>query len=105
MRLKMAGFLKAFKEFFSAPAISSPGNLIDCKVRCAKCSEEITVKIRTTSDLSRMYEEDGGPSGSVYYMRKEILGSKCNNIMYAIIYFDGTLKVLSRDITGGSFID
>jgi len=100
----MGSFLKNLKKIFTEPAGSSKSNFITFKVKCSKCGEEIEVKARSTSDISRIYEGDG-PSGAAFFLRKEILGKKCNNLIYITVYLGSNFNVVSRDITGGNFID
>jgi hypothetical protein len=101
----MGNFLDNLKNFFTAP-VQSQGQYgaVEFVVKCNRCSEEITVKIRTASDLSRVYEEDGVPPGSVFYVRKEILGSKCNNLIYLAAYFNESFNLISSDVTGGKVV-
>ena len=101
----MGGFLENLKNIFTS-SVQSPGKqgAIKFVLQCNRCSEEITVKIRTSSDISRVYEEDGGPPGAVFYVRKEILGSKCNNLIYLTGYFNENFSLISSDVTGGKII-
>ena len=101
----MGGFLDNLKNIFTGP-VQSPGQqgAVKFVLQCNRCSEEITVKIRTSSDISRVYEEDGGPPGAVFYVRKEILGSKCNNLIYLTAYFNENFNLISSDVTGGKII-
>lgn len=101
----MGGFLDNLKNFFTGP-VQSHGQqgAVNFVLQCNRCSEEITVKIRTASDISRVYEEDGGPSGAAFYVRKEILGSKCNNLIYLTAYFNENFNLISSDVTGGKII-
>ncbi|MDZ7838959.1 MAG: hypothetical protein U5N58_14050 [Actinomycetota bacterium] len=66
--------------------------------------EEIEVKARKTSDIARIYEGEG-PSGSAFYLRKEVLGNKCNNLISVSMYFGPSYQLLSKDISGGNFLD
>ena len=101
----MGGFLDNLKNFFAGPAQSSgQQGAVGFVLQCNRCSEEITVKIRTSSDISRVYEEDNGPPGSVFYVRKEILGSKCNNLIYLTAYFNESFNLISSDVSGGKII-
>jgi hypothetical protein len=102
----MGGFLDNLKNFFMGP-VQPQGqqNSVKFVIKCNRCSEEITVKIRTSSDMSRVYEEDGGPPGSVFFVRKEILGSKCNNLIYLAAYFNEGFNLISSDVTGGKIIE
>ena len=100
----MGSFLKNLKKIFTEPAGGSKSNFITFKVKCSRCGEEIEVKARSTSDISRIYEGEG-PSGAAFFLRKEVLGEKCNNLIYITVYLGSNFNVVSRDITGGNFID
>jgi hypothetical protein len=102
----MSGFLESLKKFFVSP-VQSQGQqgFLKLVIECNRCGEEITVKIRTASDMSRVYEEDSGPPGAAFYVRKEILGSKCNNLIYLTAYFNENLNLISSDVTGGKIIE
>ncbi|MGM0367855.1 MAG: hypothetical protein ACQEP2_04690 [Actinomycetota bacterium] len=97
------GFLDSLKKMFTVPS-GREANFIIFKVKCKKCGEEIEVKVRKTSDISRVYENEG-PSGAAYFLRKEILGKNCNNLIYVTIYFGPDYGIISRDISGGNFLD
>ncbi len=96
-------FLDKLKNFFAVP--EGPGaSFITFKVKCKQCGEIIEVKARKTSDISRIYTEEG-PSGAAYFLRKEILGNNCSNLIYVTMYFGPNFDIISKDISGGSFID
>ncbi|MDD3520449.1 MAG: hypothetical protein PHU65_04335 [Actinomycetota bacterium] len=99
----MVSFLKNLKNFF-APSPYSADNFIKINVKCKICGEEINVGLRKTSDFSRVYESDEAPSGSSFMIRKEVLGKKCNNLIYLTIYFDENFRVISKEIKGGEFL-
>lgn len=96
------GFLDKLKKFFTVPE-GMGTNFITFTVKCNKCGEEIEVKARKTSDISRIYSDEG-PSGAAYFLRKEILGNNCNNLIYVTMYFGQDFSIISKDISGGSFI-
>ena len=98
------GFLDNLKKFFTEPASDSGSRFVTFKVSCDNCGEEITVRASKTSDISRLYEGEG-PSGAEYFLRKEILGSKCNKLIYIDVYFNSSFGVLSKDISGGKFVE
>jgi len=100
----MAGFLKSFKNFFTGPVGDSSSKFINFKVKCGRCGEEITIRASKTSDISRLYEGEG-QSGAEYFLRKEVLGEKCNNLMYVDVYFGSGFNILSKEITGGEFVE
>jgi len=99
------GFLDNLKSFFAPPVQSGTGNFIALNVVCNRCGENIKVSLRRTSDISRVDEYDDGPPGASFFVRKEILGNKCNNLIYFKGYFDENLKLISSDITGGKIVD
>ena len=100
----MASFLQNLKNFFTAPAYSSTSNFITFNIRCNRCGEEIAVSVRRSSDISRLYEEEG-PAGSAFLLGKEILGKKCNNLIYLTAYFGENYNLISSEISGGKIIE
>jgi len=100
----MGGFLENLKKIFTAPPGDSSSKFITFKVKCDKCGEEITVRASKTADISRLYEGEG-PSGAEYFLRKEILGKKCNNLIYINVYFGTGFNIVSKEITSGEFIE
>ncbi|GEM_PF-502469 len=102
----MGSFSENLKKFFMPPATSAGGyGFVKFNIKCNRCGEEIPVKVRTSSELSRIYEEDNGPSNASFLVRKEILGNKCSNLIYLTAYFDENFRIISSDITGGKIID
>jgi DNA-directed RNA polymerase subunit RPC12/RpoP len=100
----MGGFLENLKKFFSPVAGNYSADFITFKVRCNKCGEEITVKVRKNSDISRVYEGEGKDNAE-YFSRKEVLGKKCSNLIYIEVYFGPGFNIISKDIRGGEFIE
>ena len=100
----MGGFLENLKKVFTVPPESTASSFITVIVKCSKCGEDITVRVRMDSDISRVNEEEG-QEGAEYFVRKEILGSKCNNLIYIEIFFGPGFNVISREITGGKFVE
>jgi hypothetical protein len=100
----MSGFLKSLKDFFSFQGQDYSSSFITFKIKCGKCGEEIDVKVRRAADISRVYEGEG-PGNAVYFLRKEILGKKCNNLIYIKVYFGPGMDIISKEITGGEFIE
>jgi hypothetical protein len=100
----MSGFLENLKKMFIMPA-DSGSKFISFYIICNRCKEEIVVKASKTSDISRIYEGDEAPGGAEYLLRKEILGNKCNNLIYITVYFGPGYDVISKEISGGKFDD
>jgi len=100
----MASFLQNLKNFFQATAYSNTSNFITFNIQCNRCGEEITINVRRNSDISRLYEEED-PAGSAFLLRKEILGKKCNNLIYLTAYFGENYNLVSSEISGGKIIE
>jgi hypothetical protein len=100
----MGGFFDNLKNLFTMPPDSGT-KFITFNILCDRCKEEITVKASKTSDISRLYEGDEAPGGAEYLLRKEILGNKCNNLVYITVYFGSGYSVISKEISGGKFTD
>lgn len=99
----MGGFFDNLKKLFIMPA-DGGSRFVTFKIICGRCREEITVKASRTSDISRLYEGEG-PDGAEYLLRKEILGNNCNNLVYITVYFGSGYNIISKEITGGKFVD
>jgi hypothetical protein len=104
MVIKMS-FMESLKNFFAPPVQSGGGNFVTLNIVCNRCKENIKVNLRRTSDISRVYDDADSPSGASFFVRKEILGNKCNNLIYFKGYFDENLNLISSDITGGKIVD
>jgi hypothetical protein len=100
----MGRFLDGLKKMFAIPN-DDGSKFITFDIICGKCGEEITVRASKTSDISRVYEGEEAPSGTEYFLRKEILGNNCNNLIYTTIYFGFGYRIISKDITGGKFAE
>ena len=100
----MGNFLENLKKIFTVPAGDTASKFITFKVRCNKCGEEITVKVRKDSDISGVSENESRP-GAEYFLRKEILGEKCNNLIRVEVCFGPGFNVISKEITGGKFVE
>jgi hypothetical protein len=66
-------------------------------VRCHKCGAKVRVRVNLANDPS--LDDEGG-----YILRKDIMDSKCYQLMHAQVRFDEHRRVISREIEGGEFI-
>jgi len=66
-------------------------------VECSRCQAKVHVRLDPRHDLSQA--EGGG-----YFVRKEIMDSKCFRLMAAEITFDTRYRVQTQDIQGGRFL-
>ncbi len=71
------GFLKNLKKLFESYNLTSSysnlSNFISFKIKCNRCNEEILVKLRKSSDISRIYEDDKVPANASFFVRKKFL--------------------------------
>jgi len=58
-------------------------------VRCDRCGEGIHIRVNPTYDISDDLESDG----NVKILRKEILGSNCQNLMYLHLTMDRSFQI------------
>ncbi len=100
----MSDFFKNLKKIFTTPTADGSSSLITFRVRCNNCGEEIAIKVRKSSDISRINAGEG-PQDAEFFLRKEILGKKCNNLIYIDVYFKSDYGVVSREISGGKFME
>ena len=66
-------------------------------VECERCKAKVHVRLDRRHDIS--VREDGG-----YYVRKEIMDSKCFRLMAAEITFDSAYRIQSQEVQGGRFL-
>jgi hypothetical protein len=74
-------------------------NAIWLYVRCDRCGEKIRIRADKRYDLN--VDEQGRGS---YVLHKEILGSRCPQLIYATVTLDAGYRVVGQEITGGQFI-
>lgn len=66
-------------------------------VECSRCKARVHVRLDPRHDLSQA--EDGG-----YFVRKEIMDSKCFQLMAAEITLDSRYRIQAREVEGGRFL-
>jgi hypothetical protein len=93
-RVALLGRLLAF---FSSKPFQEPEDAVHLYVECGRCASKVHVRLDKRHDLSQ--GEEGG-----YFVRKEIMDSKCFRLMTAEIVFDGSFRIRSQDLSGGRFI-
>ena len=91
------GLLDGLKSLFSSKAPGPADDAIHVYVECAKCKATVHVRLDKRHDLSA--HEGGG-----YFVRKEIMDSKCFRLMSAEITLDANYRVESQEIQGGRFL-
>jgi hypothetical protein len=76
----------------------APDDALTFYVRCNRCGEKLRIRVDKRHDLTPDYERGG------YFLRKEVMDSRCFQLMYAELRFDENHNIVSRDISGGKFI-
>jgi hypothetical protein len=89
---------KLFAKGSSEP--SSDGFFLN--VGCSECGEEFNLFINKSYELMQNFETDGSIS---YTLKKEIYGVGCKNRICVNMKFDGSKKLVSREIENGEYIE
>jgi hypothetical protein len=84
----------------SAPDTASEGFFLH--VRCDSCGETFRLFVYKSYDLFPRYHPDGSVT---YTLKKDIIGAACKNRIHVTMEFDGSKKLLSREILNGKFLD
>ena len=96
-------FLKKLPKLFSTPA-RPDDSAYWVTVKCNRCGETIRTRINLYNDLSADYSEGGE---QVYCCRKMLMseGGRCFQRVEVELKFDAKRQLLSRDISGGTFVE
>jgi len=68
-------------------------------VRCDRCGEVIRVRADRRWDL--VQELDDGVTG--YTLYKDVLGTRCNQLMRLVVRFDRDYRITRQEVQGGRF--
>ena len=91
------GLLDRLTSLFSSKPSKEADDAIHLYVECARCKSKVHVRLDKRHDIS--HGEGGG-----YFVRKEIMDSKCFRLMAAEIVFDTGYRIQTQDLQGGRFI-
>ena len=91
------GLLDKLSSLFGAKGVGGRDDAIHIYVECERCKSKVHVRLDRRHDIS--LREDGG-----YYVRKEIMDSKCFRLMAAEITFDSAYRIQSQEVQGGRFL-
>jgi hypothetical protein len=87
------------KAFVSAPSESSGDPYgMWLYFRCDKCGAVVRIRADKRNDLNR----DEGPGDFV--LRKDVMDSKCFQLMTTEIWLDGNYNVTTAEVNGGQLI-
>ena len=73
-------------------------------VRCNRCGEPLRIRINAATDAQPDYDEENGAETGYYYMRKEILGNRCPNLMSVELRFDRGRRIAETSAVGCAVI-
>ena len=91
------GLLEKLSSLFGAKGAGGGDDAVHIYVECERCKSKVHVRLDRRHDIS--VREDGG-----YYVRKEIMDSKCFRLMAAEITLDSAHRIQSQEIQGGRFV-
>ena len=97
--------LDKLKELFAGggtAGVSGSGpdpNGIWLHFRCDKCAALVRIRADKRNDFNR---EDDGPG--TFLLRKEVMDSKCFQLMDATVWLGSSYNVVTADVTGGELI-
>jgi hypothetical protein len=89
---------KLFGKRMAAP--SSNGFFLN--VRCSECDEQFNLFINKSYELMQNFEKDGSVT---YFLKKEVYGVGCKNRIFVNMTFDGSKRLVSREIENGEYIE
>jgi len=96
------GLLDRIMSLFSGSGGGEKG-VYRTTVRCSRCGEEIPVRVDLRRELTPQYSEGEG----AYYVRKGVVGSgenRCFRTIDVRLTFDAQKRLVSREISGGTFV-
>ncbi len=73
-------------------------------LRCNKCGELIRVRIDRRWDLEQEFDEGGGDAATGYVARKEVMGTKCFQMLRLTVQFDRGYHETGKELRGGAFV-
>ena len=93
-------FFKKVSSFFSSKSGAPVGWVT---VKCNRCGEVIRSRVNLYNDLSLEYDEN---EKATYFCRKVLIGEgRCFQRIEVELTYDVNRKLLSREITGGQFVE
>ena len=91
------GLLDRLASLFGSTPSKEADDAIHVYVECGRCKSVVHVRLDRRHDLSQ--GDEGG-----YFVRKEVMDSKCFRLMTAEISFDSAYRIQRQDLQGGRFI-
>jgi hypothetical protein len=73
-------------------------------LRCARCGEVIRVRIDRRWDLEQEFDEGSGDAATGYAARKEVMGTKCFQMLRLTVEYDRSYHEADKQLSGGTFV-
>ena len=73
-------------------------------LKCNKCGEVIRIRIDRRWDLEQEFDEGGGDAVTGYVSRKEVMGTKCFQMLRLTVQFDRGYRETEKQLSGGTFV-
>ncbi len=67
-------------------------------VQCHRCGAALAVRVDRRNEVGADYEGGG------YVLHKEMMDSRCFQLMHAEIHYDANMRVTSQTVTNGKLI-
>ncbi len=72
-------------------------------LRCNKCGEVIRVRVARW-DQAEEFDEGGGDYPIGYVTQKEVIGTKCFQMLRLTVQFDRQRRETDKQLSGGTFV-
>jgi len=100
----MRNIIDVLRDVFSpagkqTEGIYNKGDTIEVFVECDNCGEVIPVRLRKSSEIQQLYDDN--TYGASYYVRKIVSGTGCFTKMELEIYFDKHYRPVKADVKAG----
>ncbi|MDQ7842255.1 MAG: hypothetical protein QN141_04340 [Armatimonadota bacterium] len=90
---------RRLRERWSGAASPADAHAVVFYVRCDRCGEVVRVRADRRWDLVQELED--GVTG--YTLYKDVLGTRCNQLMRMVVRFDREYRITHQDVEGGRF--
>ena len=95
-------FKKLAGKLFGKGTSERPADGFFLNVRCSECGEQFNLFINKSHELMQNFETDDSVT---YLLKKEVYGMGCKNRIYVKMKFDGSKKLVSKEIENGEYIE
>lgn len=85
-------------KLFGTSNPSNDEDVLWLYVQCNRCGAKVEVRVDRRNEVSADYESGG------FVLHKEMMDSKCFQLMHAEIHYDAQLHVTGQTVTNGKFI-